>query len=170
LPTVVIVTIVVTIVLPLVAAVGVFGWAFWTYPHDRIELIDDPEVLEVITGPCDAMRVAASQIRLDDTATLAASLTTFATTARTIPEAVFALDRDVLDGDRPVASWADDWNSVLDAVDVHLASLRTDAPVPFVMPLTEDGYSVVDRMDVAGPDGCEVPAVLRQLTSGVTPP
>jgi len=170
LPTIVVVTIVVAIVLPTVAAVGVFGWAFWAYPHDRIDLIDDPEVLEVIAGPCDAMRDTAGRIDLGAPSTLSDALTRFSTTARGIPEAVSALDHDVLDGDRPAAAWADDWNALLDAVDVQVVSLRNGVPSPFAMPLTEDGYSVVARMDLAGPDGCEVPAVLRRLPSDVTPP
>ena len=88
--------------------------------------------------------------------------------ARALAAAGGALPADVLDADRPARSWAEDWSALADGLEAWAASTAAGEDAPFELPLTEDGWSAVTRMDLAASPGCAVPASVVSLDA--TPP
>ena len=88
--------------------------------------------------------------------------------ARRLATAVGAVPTDVLDADRPARSWADDWAVLADRLETWSASVAAGEDARFELPLTEDGWSVVTRMDLAASPDCPVPTSVVDLDT--TPP
>jgi len=151
------------------AAAGV--WAvFWPYlNHDVPELIDDPALMTALAPPCAAVQGAASLVDVSAPgADQARQLTDVVVAIDALAAAVGALPPDLVGNDNPTRSWVADWQTLGSRVTDYSAALDDGAPGELDTPLTQDGYTVVTRMDLAAPLGCEVPAVLVALDP--TPP
>lgn len=160
------VAVVVTLfVLPVAAAIGLVAWGFSVYAHhDPLELIDNPPTIEALERPCAQMTAAADALELHGPPLAQAeSLLEFSSAARVVPESVAGFDADLLHDDHPTASWGRDWTALLDSIDAYARSLQSGSATTFTMPLTADGYPIVDRMNWAEPGGCSVPVVLTTL-------
>jgi hypothetical protein len=137
--------------------------------HDRPELIDDPPVITALETPCAALQAAAA--RVDAAAPVpvrAAQLAGVVVAIDDLASSVRALPAETLDGDNPARYWAADWETLGSRLTDYSVALTSGAPAELDTPLTQDGYTIVTRMDVAAPPGCEVPRVLVSLDP--TPP
>ncbi|GAB3076664.1 hypothetical protein [Nocardioides zeae] len=146
--------------------IGFLGVAFYAYAnHDRLEFIEDDTVLATVRPACADIRRLGEQIErpAGDLDRRKVQLDAVLAAARPIPAAVLDLDDDVLDGDQPARSWAEDWGRVIDAVSGYRRALDEDpATAVFRMPATDDGYTVTFRMDYAV-EGCVLPAAIEAL-------
>lgn len=137
--------------------------------HDAPELVEDGRVLTVAADPCARVQEAgvtlAAATSPEDRAAAALDVVRG---ARALAAAVGALPADVLDADRPARSWAEDWSALADGLEPWAASTAAGEDAPFELPLTEDGWSAVTRMDLAASPGCAVPASVVGLDA--TPP
>ncbi|KZM79050.1 hypothetical protein [Cellulosimicrobium sp. I38E] len=154
----------------LLAAVALVVWAIVLYAnHDRLELVEDDRILAAAADPCAQVQEAGATLAVattpEDRATAALDV---AQAARLLTTAVGAVPTDVLDADRPARSWADDWAALGDRLETWSASVAAGEDVRFELPLTEDGWSVVTRMDLAAPPDCPVPTSVVDLDT--TPP
>ncbi|SDF85660.1 hypothetical protein SAMN04487781_2808 [Cellulosimicrobium cellulans] len=137
--------------------------------HDAPELVEDDRVLTVAAGPCARVREAGATLAAATSPDgRAAAALDVAQGARALAEAVGALPADVLDADRPARSWAEDWSALADGLEAWAASTTAGEDAPFELPLTDDGWSAVTRMDLAASPGCAVPASVVGLDA--TPP
>ncbi|MBE7700154.1 hypothetical protein H9623_07525 [Oerskovia sp. Sa1BUA8] len=146
-----------------VAALGTYG------SHDRPELVDSPPVIDALEAPCAAVRTAAAAV---DAAApppeRAARLTSVVTAIDGLTASVSGLPADQVEADDPTRLWVSDWETLGARITDYSAALTDGAPAELDTPVTADGFTVVARMDVAAPPGCEVPAVLVALDP--TPP
>ncbi|WP_186381245.1 hypothetical protein [Cellulosimicrobium sp. TH-20] len=137
--------------------------------HDAPELVEDDRVLTVAADPCARVQEAGATLAAattpEDRAAAALDVTEG---ARALAAAVGALPADVLDADRPARSWAEDWSALADGLEAWAASTAAGEDAPFELPLTDDGWSVVTRMDLAASPACAVPASVVSLDA--TPP
>lgn len=156
------------------ALVGACAWGVVTVlgpylSHDRPELIDDPPMIEALEAPCAAVQAAAAKVDVSaPVPERAAQLASVVTAIDDLAASVAGLPADQVDGDLPTRPWVTDWEILGSRITDYSAALTNGAPAELDTPLTQDGYTVVTRMDVAAPLGCEVPAVLVALDP--TPP
>lgn len=156
------------------ALVGACVWGVVTIlgpylSHDPLELIDSPPMVDALEAPCAAVQAAAAKVDASAPAPeRAAQLAGVVTAIDDLAASVAALPADLVDGDRPTRYWVLDWTTLGTRLTDYSAALASGASVELDTPLTQDGYTVVTRMDVAAPLGCEVPAVLVALDP--TPP
>jgi len=137
--------------------------------HDAPELVEDDRVLTVAADPCARVQEAGATLAAATSPEgRAAAALDVAQGARALAAAVGALPADVLDADRPARSWAEDWSALADGLEAWAASTAAGEDAPFELPLTEDGWSAVTRMDLAASPGCAVPASVVGLDA--TPP
>jgi hypothetical protein len=137
--------------------------------HDRPELIDDPPMIEALAEPCAAVQAAAARVDVSAPGPEQATrLTDVVIAIDDLAASVAGLPTDLVDGDLPTRYWVTDWETLGARITDYSAALTNGTPVELDTPLTQDGYSVVTRMEVAAPLGCEVPAVLVALDP--TPP
>ncbi|MEV8027772.1 MULTISPECIES: hypothetical protein [Cellulosimicrobium] len=137
--------------------------------HDAPELVEDDRVLTVAADPCARVQEAGVTLAAATSPEgRAAAALDVAQGARALAAAVGALPADVLDADRPARSWAEDWSALADGLEAWAASTAAGEDAPFELPLTEDGWSAVTRMDLAASPGCAVPASVVGLDA--TPP
>lgn len=159
---------VVTLAVPVVAFVGMWGtwaWGMYAYAtHDRLGFIENSTVIAAVEEPCAEMVRSAKGGLPEQPAQRSTALTAFRSTARSIPTAIESVPARELEKDLPAAWWAEDWTTLLSAVDEYASSLRQKGmKARFAMPLTEDGVSIVTRMNMAAPEGCAVPDMLVAL-------
>ncbi|ARU52416.1 hypothetical protein JOE63_001525 [Cellulosimicrobium cellulans] len=154
----------------LLAAVVFVVWTIVSFAtHDALELVEDDQILAAAAEPCAQVTEAGATLASAATATeRAAAALQLAQGARALATAVGAVPTDVLDADRPARSWADDWAVLADRLEAWSASVAVGEDARFELPLTEDGWSVVTRMDLAAPPDCPVPTSLVDLDA--TPP
>ncbi|MDF2846290.1 MAG: hypothetical protein K0R97_272 [Oerskovia sp.] len=156
------------------ALVGACVWGVVTVlgpylSHDRPELIDDPPMIEALAEPCAAVQAAAARVDVSAPGPEQATrLTDVVIAIDDLAASVAGLPTDLVDGDLPTRYWVTDWETLGARITDYSAALTNGTPVELDTPLTQDGYSVVTRMEVAAPLGCEVPAVLVALDP--TPP
>ncbi|MHA7135342.1 hypothetical protein [Oerskovia turbata] len=156
------------------ALVGACVWGVVTVlgpylSHDRLELIDSPPMIDALKAPCAAVQAAATKIDVSaPVPERAARLEGVVTAIDGLAASVATLPADQVDGDLPTRRWVSDWKILGSRLADHSAALANGAPVELDTPLTQDGHTVVTRMDVAAPLGCEVPAVIVALDP--TPP
>lgn len=135
------------------ACVAFGGVAVLAYAgHDRVELLDRPDVVDAAGSACGAVSAALGSGAPDDRGgRLAAGHAVIEQLVATMT----ALGPDVLGDDRPAEGWIADWQA-LDAArqDLGLA-LATDPQAELVVPRTADGEPVTLRMGVAGGPECE---------------
>lgn len=133
--------------------------------HDRIELIDKPEIVEALAPTCHRVGSAATALRLEGTAgARAEALMDFSSVAHRIPTAVDGFSKEDLDSDIPTADWAADWTTLLAEIDEYAEDLSSGRAASFEMPSTPDGFSIVGRMNLASPSrGCNVPRAIVLL-------
>jgi hypothetical protein len=132
-----------------VAGVAFLGVALWTYAgHDRVELIDDPDVAAAMSQACDAMRSDLAAISGATRATERVAAENAA--ALRMIGLVRAVGDDKLNDDRPAKAWLGDWERLV-------AARRAGLGTP-----TTDGEPITRRMtDLAADSGirrCEVPS------------
>ncbi len=153
------------------SSVGIWLWGFWMYAtHDRLELIENQRFLEAIEQPCSQLhQVAQERPVVGGPRERADALSAISAAGRAIPDALGLFDQADLAKDHPTAAWAEDWTVLLDAVDAHSRQLRSGNVSPFAMPETEDGYTIVGRMNHAGRPECEVPPSLATLDPSPPP-
>lgn len=151
------------------AVVGVVAVLAPFAAHDAPELVEDARVLAVAADPCARVQEAGATLAAATSPEgRAAAALDVAQGARALAAAVGALPADVLDADRPARSWAEDWSALADGLEAWAASTAAGEDAPFELPLTEDGWSAVTRMDLAASPGCAVPASVVGLDA--TPP
>lgn len=158
----------------LLAAAAFVVWTIVSFAtHDALELVEDDRVLAAAADPCAQVTEAGATLASAATATeRAADALELAQGARALATAVGTVPADVLDADRPAQSWADDWVVLADRLEAWSASVAVGEDARFELPLTEDGWSVVTRMDLAAPPDCAVPTSVVDLdpTPPPTPP
>lgn len=154
-------------------AVGACVWglvvAAGAFRHDPLELIDSDPMYEALAAPCAAIQEAAA--RVDPAAPAverAARLAGVVTTIDDLAASVAALPEDVVEDDIPTRGWVADWETFGSRLTDYSTALASGTETELDTPLTQDGYTVVTRMDLAAPEGCEMPAVLVALDP--TPP
>lgn len=150
---------------------GTWLWGFWMYAsHDRLELIENQRFLGAVERPCSQLQhVARERTVVGSSRERADALSAISAAGRAIPDALSAFDPADLATDHPTAGWAADWTVLLDAVDAHSSQLRSGNLAPFAMPETEDGYTIVGRMNLAAGSDCEVPSSLATLDPSPPP-
>lgn len=153
----------------MVLAVMVAGVAWLaTFEHDPLELIDDERTWAALAAPCARLQDVAGAV--DPGAApveRAAQLDAVVAAVGDITTAVRALPADALD-ESPVQGWLGDWDAIGAELERYAGDLAAGRDATFDMPQTDDGYTVTFRMNVAGPDGCTVPAAIESLDR--TPP
>ncbi|MEH1165303.1 hypothetical protein V6V47_07940 [Micromonospora sp. CPCC 205539] len=145
--------------------VGVSVAGFWMYAnHDRIELIDSPQVSEVAERACASMRATVVATAVSPGATPAArvrSLREQDTAVTAMVAQVRSLGSDRLRDDLPTTDWLTDWESLVAARERYADALSAGGDPHFEVP-TADGRPIVDRMNRVGLT-CEVPPQLVDL-------
>ena len=146
------------------SAAAVWVWGFCVYAgHDRLEFIDRDATVAVARRSCPALRTRLE--RIERGRSEGRERTEAENGAVTGMVADFrALGADALSSDHPVESWLEDWQLLTQARIDHIDRYGLEKPVPFVLPLDEDGESIVIRMnDLARDSGlpeCTVPTSL----------
>jgi hypothetical protein len=150
--------------------VALVVWAIALYAnHDRLDLVEDDRILAAAADPCAQVQEAGATLAVATTPEeRAAAALDVAQAARLLATAVGAVPTDVLDADRPARSWADDWAVLADRLETWSTSVTAGEDARFELPLTEDGWSVVTRTDLAAPPDCPVPTSVVDLDT--TPP
>lgn len=148
-------------------AVPVIGFVAYA-GHDRIDLIDDSEVIEALEPTCDDLAAVVDTIGTEPLEP--AALRRLSEAARSIPTAVDQLPTELAEDDRPVVGWGADWTILLDRVDEYVKQVEAGGAAVFDLPTTSDGLSIVGRMDAASPaDGCDVPEAFVALDPNPPP-
>lgn len=148
-----------------VAVISLFLVGFIRYAnHDRIEFIEEQRFLDAIAQPCAqlALIAEANPVR-GSSENRADALETISFAGRSVPDSLNSFDAEELAADMPTLAWIDDWNILLDAVDVYVVQLRNGGNGDFELPMTEDGHSIISRMNLASTPDCEVPPVFANL-------
>ncbi|MCM0676715.1 hypothetical protein NCC78_18795 [Micromonospora phytophila] len=132
------------------AAVALF--AFSRTRHDRIELIDTPEVAQAAEGACATMRArvvaeavpsgVAAEVKVRSIRGQNAAVTDLVARVRGLGEK--RLREDV-----PTATWLSDWEALVEAREQYARELSTGARPHFLLP-TADGHPLTERMNSVG--------------------
>jgi hypothetical protein len=137
----------------------------WVYAgHDRLELIDDPQIASTAEDACAAMTLAVRQAVAPPNATNAAKVRAIQeqnAAVITMIHTIRSLGADRLTEDLPTADWLTDWQTLVDRRARHAQALATNRPTPFVVP-SADGAPITERMNTVG-FTCTVPAELTNL-------
>ena len=145
--------------------VGIFGYGLWIYAnHDRLELIDDPEVIDVILPACQTMTTAVNSAAVSTDAPAedrVAALRQQDLAVEAFIASVHSVGRDRIANDRPTQAWLDDWQLLVDAREVYADGLKSGGQEGWTVP-TADGAPVTTRMNTVGM--CAVPAELIPTT------
>lgn len=139
-----------SVVLVAFIALGVAGFYFYA-THDRVELIELPEVSEAAETGCQDVAEALTA-PVGDRADVI--IHGNAAIERLI-DRVTALGDSTLAYDSPAQQWLDDWRAIASARDDTLNDLRLGGPGSFAVPMTQDDYPITDRMIWASPQSCE---------------
>lgn len=131
-------------------ALSVAGFSAYA-THDRIELIDLPEVSEAAETGCHDVTEALTAPSGDR----AERITQGNAAIDRLIERMTALGDDVLSDDSPSHQWLDDGRALASARDDALRNRHLGGPGSFSVPMTEDGYPITDRMVRAGGPACE---------------
>jgi hypothetical protein len=139
---------------------GLWIFGFIAYMnHDRLELIDSPEVAAVAESSCAALasNLSALQTGGEGSIQSRADLIVAENGAiETLVARVRALGSKALNADMPVAAWLADWERLVGLRADFARELRADpSRLPPRVP-TVDGFSIVKRMQDAGVR-CRVP-------------
>ncbi len=151
-----------TCVLALVTMSAVGLWAYAN--HDRLELIDRPEVVDVVDAGCTRLRVdlaANPVVRVAPAPERAASISAQDRAIRTFVDGVeAALDPQVRADDRPVDEWLGDWTRLVDAREKVAQALAHGATAKMVVP-HDGGRPITERMASVGLDCADLSALVR---------
>jgi hypothetical protein len=153
------------VVVGLIVIIGLCLAGFWVYAnHDRPELIDRPEVSEVVESSCASMQAAVAAKAAPSDAAINAKVRSIgeqnAAVAAMVAQ-VRGLGSDLLEDDLPTVAWLSDWESLIAAREQYVRDLSTGRKPRFVVP-TADGFPVTNRMDQVGL-ACQVPPQLLNL-------
>jgi hypothetical protein len=132
----------------------------WLYiNHDRIELIDRPDVAERADEACASMRAELAQMATSGTgsAEIASRVRQENEVVRRFVQSVRALGRPALKDDSPAEAWLRDWENLVAARDHFAYDLiqGTTGTAPTVP--TVNGVPIIKRMNEVG-IACRVPS------------
>ena len=141
--------------------VGIGGYGLWIYAnHDRIELIDDPEVIDVILPACETMTTAVKSTAVSTSAPAeerVASLRQQDLAVEAFIISVRSVGLDRIANDMPTQAWLDDWQRLVDAREVYADGLVSGKQKGWTVP-TADEAPITTRMNSL--DVCAVPTEL----------
>lgn len=141
--------------------VGILGYGLFIYAnHDRIELIDDPQVIDVILPACQAMTTAVKSAAISTDAPTEDRVASLRRQDQAV-EAMIAAVRDVgpdrIANDLPTEAWLADWQRLVDAREDYAAVLSAGKQKSWTLP-TANGAPITTRMNTV--DMCTVPVEL----------
>jgi hypothetical protein len=138
-------------VILVVAFLALSVTGFYLYAsHDRIDLLDLPEVSDAAETGCQDVTEALTAPGGDR----AERITQGNGAIERLIDRLTALGVSTLHDDSPSLQWLDDWRAIASARDNALSDLRLGGPGSFTVPMTEDGYPITDRMTWASPPAC----------------
>jgi hypothetical protein len=152
----------VAIIVSFLAASLVGLWQF--AHHDRLELIDDPQVVSTTESACATMTQAVRRAAAPPAGTNAANARAIQLQNDAVAamiRAVRLLGPDRLDNDYPTSRWLTDWQTLIDERARYARDLAGNRPTTFVIP-TVEGRPITERMNDVGIT-CAVPVELTNL-------
>ena len=138
-----------------------FMWAFVTayVDHDRIEMVDDPVVVDRVLAACAEMNdelASLAEARAEGQARTAQLIRAENKAVASMVSDVRALGHQRLSGDRPTEAWLADWETLVRAREDFSRSPDLGEKA-FRVPIA-DGEPIAQRMDTVGL--CPVPTQL----------
>lgn len=159
------------------AAVVLLGGALWVFAHSGAPIRDtprwgqfeDPAVIAAAQRGCARLEqglaaIPAPAIGAPPARQRAAMDAENAAVERVVRQ-MRALGSQRLADDPPALDWVGDWEALVAARERYATDLVAGRPATFDMPVTAEGWQVVDRIDHAVP-GCIVPERLYELPLG----
>ena len=138
------------------AVIALSGWGMWVYMnHDRLELIDRPDVVQRAERGCARMTAALHAVNGPDSAGGAEEIRRENAIIDAFIASVRGLGREALDDDRPSEAWLDDWQRLRDLRAAFAQEVADGSATAPAIP-TEDGEPITRRMNDVG-ILCEVP-------------
>lgn len=142
------------------AAIALSGYV----NHDRLELIDRPDVAEVAESACRDLSAAIAATPYDRDASVSQRVAVIrkqdlAITA--LISEVLELDADIRAADIPIDSWLDDWADLRTARERYADDLGAAGDPGLVVPRS-DGVPITDRMSSLLVD-CEAADAMSRL-------
>lgn len=135
-----------------VIVTGMSAYGFYAFAtHDRLELLDLPEVTEAAEAGCGVVTRALERPTGDRPAKIFAGNAAI----EVLIEDVNALGADKLADDLPAADWLADWRTLAEARGEFAARVTADPRASFDLPMIEDGYPITERMTWASGAACE---------------
>lgn len=147
-------------ILVVMSAIGLWAYA----NHDRPELIDRPDVVEVAGSACRRLAAAVAATPYDRDAARSQRVAVIRKQDRAITgliTEVLKLDVETRAGDLPTDGWLDDWAALRAARERYADQLAAGGNPVLNVPRS-DAVPITGRMSSVGLD-CEVPLVLARL-------
>lgn len=147
-------------ILVVLSAIGLWAYA----NHDRPELIDRPDVVEIAESACRHLSAAIAAMPYDRDAAPSQRVAVIRKQDSAITaliNEVLKLDAETRADDMPTDSWLDDWADLRAARERCADELDAAGDPVLVVPRSA-GVPITDRMSSVGLD-CEVPQALAHL-------
>lgn len=133
--------------------------------------IDDERVIEVAVEECRLMTSTVEGLPMEGSPRQRLGAMADQNEAvTTMVERIRELGAEVREGDRPLARWLADWETLVAERDDYLRLQRRGVEADFALPETSDGDPITERMNTAGIDVCDVPKVLLRPDLAGTQP
>ena len=143
------------------ALVATFAAMIALDARDSPGIIDDSEVMPVVTEECELMTSTVEGLPLQGTPEERAQrLRDQNTAVEQMVAAIRELDDDVLESDLPLLAWLDDWDDLVDVREAYAEAVASGRQVRLDLPTDDTGEEIVERMNGAGLLTCEVPDAL----------
>lgn len=144
-----------------VAVVAAFVTMIALDARDSPGIIDDAEVVPVVSKECELMTSTVEGLPLQGTVEERATrLRAQNSAVEQMVAAIRELDDDVLESDLPLLAWLDDWDDLVGAREGYAEALERGRRVRLDLPTDDTGEVIVTRMNGAGLLTCEVPDAL----------
>ena len=147
------------------ALVAVTLLGLWRYAtHDRVEVVDQALIVRTSNAACLMMRQSVHRLAPPSEASIPQRVKAIRAQNEAVGLMVGqirGLGLDLVNNDRPMPGWLEDWEALVRARETYAAALAKgrSGALSLKVPVDEEGQSIVTRMNDVGLD-CAVPAEL----------